>query len=74
MCSTDVSSSLLCSPGGTCGLIAVVSRFCYSLQLEEGSQKKKSMSHVLINFSAHFDANCNISPVHDIKAVVNGIL
>lgn len=74
MCTTDVSSSLLCSPGETCDLTAVMSRFWYSLQLEEGSKKKKCTSHILINFSAHFDTNSHISPVHDIKVVVNQIL
>lgn len=29
---------------------------------------------MLINFSAHFDTNSHISPVHDIKVVVNQIL
>lgn len=36
--------------------------------------KKNSASHMLMNFSAHFDTNSNISPAHDIKVIVNGIL
>lgn len=38
------------------------------------TKPKTRISCMLMNFSAHFDTNSNISPIHNIKVIVNWIV